>query len=86
MIFCFSLVGEVVIFGSVHLSHTQELCNGLMEQDLNLNGDNNEDLYSKLLSTLPYFAGKSKESTMMMEQSVWYGSASSCTPQEDFFK
>ena len=71
---------STVSFGSVHLSHTQELCNDLMEQELNPNGDKNMDLYSKMLNTVPYFAGNSKDSTMMMEQSVWCESTSSSTP------
>ena len=37
-------------------------------------------MYLKALNAVPYFSGNSEESTMMMEQSVWYGSASSPTP------
>ena len=73
-----------VFFGLVHLSHSQEHYEDLMEQELNLNEDKTEDLYSKALNTvlLPYFPGNSEESTMLMEQSVWYASASTPTPHE----
>ena len=42
-----------------------------------------KDLYSKTLNTVPYFSGSSKESTVLTEQSVLYGSASTPTPNED---
>ena len=74
---------SAVIFDSAHLSNTQEFCTDLMEQDLNSNSDKNEDLYSKVLHTVPDYAGNYKESTMMTEQSFWCGNSSSPMLQED---
>ena len=54
----------------------------LMEQESNLNGDKNKDLYSKVLHTVPYFAGNSEESTMMSEQRSWCENSSSPALQE----
>ena len=72
-----------VIFDSVHLSHTQEFRNDLMEQELKSNGGKDEDLHSKALNTVPYLPGNSEESTMMMEPSIWCENLSSPTLQED---
>ena len=61
---------STVIVDSVYLIHTHEFGNDLMEQELNLNGDKNDYLYSKALNTVPYLAGNSEKSTMMMGQSI----------------
>ena len=66
---------STVIFDSVHLSHTQEFCKDLMEQELNL--------YWKMQNSVLYFVGNSEQRTMMMEQSIWCESSSSPTSQKD---
>ena len=74
---------STVIFDSVHLSHTQEFCNDLMEQESYSNGDTNEALYPKALNTVLYVIDNSEGSAMMTEQSIWSESSSSPTLQED---
>ena len=53
-----------------------------MEQQWNSNKDKMQDLYAKTSNTAPFFSGISKEGTMLMEQSVWYG-RDTLTPNQE---